>query len=166
MVGKRKNQRGAVEAVEERRDRPHLNSNSHLLNCWSLGYWVAHAGVLPMYLCLYSTYIYYLYTTVLTYTTYILHYTYIYSMHAFKRSAMKRRIAFQRSATSATQLLFPIQLVMLKRRIAVSGASSRKPWHSASWRVYCTTYILHIILYILEEEEAITSSSHIRLIRW
>jgi len=40
----------------------------------------------------------------------------------FKRSAIKRRIAFKRSATSATQLLFHMQIVTLKRRIAVSRA--------------------------------------------
>jgi len=54
-----------------------------------------------------------------------------YSVHAFKRSAIKRRIANKRSATSATQLLFPIQIVMFKRRIAVSGAWNWKPRHSA-----------------------------------
>jgi len=50
-----------------------------------------------------------------------------YSMHAFKRSAIKRRIAIKRSATLGTQLLFPIQIVMFERRIAVSGAWNWKP---------------------------------------
>jgi len=39
-----------------------------------------------------------------------------YSIHAFKRSAIKR------SAKAATQLLFLIHIVIFKRRIAVSGA--------------------------------------------
>jgi len=50
-----------------------------------------------------------------------------YSTHAFQRSA----IAFKRSATLAMRLLFPIQIVALKWRIAVSGAGNRKPRHSA-----------------------------------
>jgi len=45
-----------------------------------------------------------------------------YSIHAVKRSAIKQDIAFERSAKSATQLVFPIQTETIKRRIAVSGA--------------------------------------------
>jgi len=56
---------------------------------------------------------------------------YKYSIHAFKRSAIERSIAIKRSTTSATQLLFPIQIVMFKRRITVSGAWNWKPRHSA-----------------------------------
>jgi len=44
-----------------------------------------------------------------------------YSQYASKRSAIKR------SATSATQLLFPIQIVTCKWEIAVSRSSNRKP---------------------------------------
>jgi len=43
---------------------------------------------------------------------------FIYSIHAFKRSAIKRRNAFMRSAKSATQLLFFMQIVTFKWRIA------------------------------------------------
>jgi len=46
--------------------------------------------------------------------------TYRYSIHAFKRSAIKQRLAFKRRSKSATQLLFPIHIVTFKQRIAVS----------------------------------------------
>jgi len=52
------------------------------------------------------------------------------SIHALKRSAIQRRISCERSAKSATRLLFPIRIVTFKRRIAVSGARNRKPRHS------------------------------------
>jgi len=56
---------------------------------------------------------------------------FIYTVYTPKRSAIKQRIAIKRSATSATQLLFPLQIVMFKRRTAVSGAWNWKPRHSA-----------------------------------
>jgi len=51
----------------------------------------------------------------------------VYSIHAFKRSAIKQRIVLKRSATSATriraatQFLFPMQIANSRRSIAVSG---------------------------------------------
>jgi len=60
----------------------------------------------------------------------------MYSIHASILRG-KRRIAIKRSATSATQLLFPLQIVIFKRRIAVSGVWNWKSRHSAQRHVYC-----------------------------
>jgi len=54
-----------------------------------------------------------------------------YSIHAFKRSAINRRIAIKRSATVVSQI------VMFKRRTAICGAWNWKPRHSALRHVYC-----------------------------